>query len=127
MPENERKIELLEEYDKNKDNIINNNEKIKYIDKDKRYIYKQDFDLGFQNDMLKACIAYDTKKKISVIIKTYSEEFYESHKLLFKMEFNFFRSSLKNTNNILLLLNQVVEEKYIHLVFNYTDFEILPK
>ena len=126
LPENERKIELLEEYDKNKDNIINNNEKNKYIDKDKRYIYKQDFDLGFQNDMLKACIAYDTKKKISVIIKTYSEEFYESHKLLFKMEFNFFRSSLKNTNNILLLLNQVVEEKYIHLVFNYTDFEILP-
>ena len=100
------------------------NTEVIYIGKGKRYIYQSDFDIGFKSDLLKCCIAMDTKKNKKVIIKSYSENFINSHKFLFKMEYNLHITFQKN-NSFLRLIN-LETEKNTNLIFDFVECEILP-
>ena len=106
-------------------NILENNEELKYIGNGKKYIYKKDFDVGYINDIIKCSIALYNKNNKLYFIKSYRKESTNSRPLIFNMEYHFFKSNLKN-NNILQLKNVQEEEQFIHLIFAYDDFEILP-
>ena len=95
-----------------------------YVGKGKRYIYQRDFDFGFECDMFKCCVALDIKKNKNVIIKSYSENFINSHKLLFKTEYNLYMTFQKS--DFFLRLINIELEKNTNLIFDYVDCEILP-
>ena len=125
--ENDRKNIFNSSNKENKNCEIKNNNQ--HIGPDKRYVYLKDFDTGFKNDMFKCFIAQDTnetKKKKFVIIKSYSDEFVNSHKFIFKTEFNLFRTFEKNRNVLQLINIYKDNEKYTHLIYDYTECEILP-
>ena len=109
--------------------IIDDNQSNQYIDTENRYIYIRDFDTGIKSDMFKCFIGQDmkeTKKEKLVIIKSYSEEFVNSHKFIFKTEFNLFRTFDKN-KNVLQLINFVKgKDKNTLLIFNYVECRNLP-
>ena len=117
-------LEIKENNMEQKGNKSDNGKDIIYIGNGDRYIYEQDFDVGFKSDMFKCCIAKDTRKNKKVFIKSYKREFISSHELIFKMEYNLIRTFQKN-NNFLQIINIDIE-KYHHLIFDYVDCEILP-
>ena len=95
-----------------------------YIDKNQRFIFIQDFDIGYKSDLYKCVIAKDSQKKKLVFIKIYSDKMIESHDLLFKNEFNLLRAF--NKNKSVLPLISILKEKDIYLIFDYVECEILP-
>ena len=128
--ENDRK-KLLNSLNKESINneINDNNQSNQYIGTDKRYVYIRDFETGFKSDMFKCCVAQDTKetkKKKIVIIKSYSGEFVNSHKFIFKTEFNLFRTFDKNSNVLQLINIHQDNDKNTHLVFDFIECENLP-
>ena len=94
-----------------------------YLDKNNRYMFVKDFDVGYKSDLFKFVIAKDTSKKKLVLIKIYSDKIIESHDLLFKNEFNLLRAFNKNKSALPLI--SILKEKDIYLIFDYVDCEVL--
>ena len=110
---------------KEEESNINNEEKVTYIGKTKRYIYKKDFNPGFKNDMYKCRIAFDQKRKKLVLIKSFHKNFIASHDFYYKKEYSLCKAFAKN-NNFLNIINVDVEDNYYsHFVFDFVDCEIL--
>ena len=100
---------------------------LKKIIKNTRYKYIKDYDVGFKNDSFKCYVAFDTRKEVNVLIKSYRNDFIKSHEIYFKTEFDL-NKAFKGNPNIIQIINIFNEEtdNTTNLVYNYIDSEILP-
>ena len=92
--------------------------------KNSRYKFVKDFDVGFKNDSYKCYIALDQKKNKDVIIKSYSKDFIKSHEIYFKTEYELSKA-FKGNEYILQLINIFYENDSTNLVYNYIDADSL--
>ena len=89
-----------------------------------RYKFIKDFDVGFKNNLYKCYVAFDQKKNINVIIKSYSKDFIISHEIYFKTEMELSKA-FKGNEYTLQLINIFYESDSTNLVYNYIESENL--
>ena len=97
------------------------------LNKNLRYKFIKEFEVGFKTDLYKCYIAFDQKKNKKVFIKSYNKSFTKEHEVYFKTEYELAKA-FKGNEKVIQLINFYNEKdnQTTNLVYNYIDLEILP-